>query len=143
MDRSIRRVIHTTSATAAAIGALLSPFPLLDELFLAPLYGLMALRIGRLHALGPTAIPWHPIARTTMNGLLARAGANLAFALIPGVSAAANALSAAALSEWLGRYFDASCDAPAEASSVPIGVIVADLRAYVSSLRQQATAPAV
>ena len=142
MEAGIGRVVHATSATAAAIGALLSSFPLVDELLLAPLYGLMALRIGRLHALELAAIPWRPIGRTTFNGLLARAGLNIAVAFIPGVAAAANALSAAALSEWLGRYVDACCDAPAEASSISIIEILADLRARVSPPSREAAVPA-
>ena len=120
MDGSIRNIVHATSASAAAIAAVLSPFPLLDELVLGPLYGAMAFRIGRLHQLGFGEIPWRPVVRTTVNGLIARAGANVAVAFIPGVAAAANAVTAAALGEWLGHYVDESCASPADARVVPV-----------------------
>jgi uncharacterized protein (DUF697 family) len=130
-------VVHATSAGAAAIGALLSPFPLLDELVLAPAHAAMSWGIGRLHDLPLASMPWRPIGRTILNGLVARAAANLVVAFIPGVAAAANALTAAALTEWLGRYVDEACTNPSGAQAAAIADILSSLREAASFMLRQ------
>src|SRR5437660_6199484 len=102
MTPRVGRLVHGTSVVAAGLGALLSPFPLVDELLLFPLYGGLAGRIGKIHGLAFGDVPWKPVLRTAFNGLLARAGVNLAVAYIPGVAAVANAASAAVLTELFG-----------------------------------------
>ena len=109
MNSNVRRVIRQTGIFSAAIAVVLSPIPLADEIVLLPVYGLMVSRIGRTHEVAQLEIPWRPIALTVLGGLAARAAINLTVSLIPGVSAVANAVSAAALTEILGRYVDAAC----------------------------------
>ncbi|HWE22505.1 MAG TPA: hypothetical protein VG496_01070 [Myxococcales bacterium] len=138
----MNRVVHGTSVMAAGVGALLSPLPLVDELVLAPAYGAMSWRIGRLHALPFASIPWRPITRTIVNGLLARAAANLVVAFVPGVAAAANAMTAAALTEWLGGYVDDACAAPSGVKAATIGEILSSLRQTAASFRIARNAPA-
>src|SRR5207247_9091180 len=106
MNAQISRTVHTASVVAAGLGALLSPIPLLDELLLFPLYGGLAARIGGAHGLSLDAVPWRPVLRTAFNGLLARAGLNLAVSYILVVAAVANAASAAVLTELFGRFAD-------------------------------------
>jgi uncharacterized protein (DUF697 family) len=108
-ETRVKSVIFQTSVASAALGVVLSPIPFADELLLVPIYGVMAARIGRAHGLGVTALPWKPIGGAIAAGLAARAAANAAFAFIPGVAAAANAVSAAALTRVLGGYVDTAC----------------------------------
>jgi len=54
-------------------------------------------------------VPWKPIFTAVTAGLASRAAVNVAFALIPGVAAVANAVSAAALTRALGSYADTVC----------------------------------
>ena len=112
--------IHTTSAMAAVVGAVLSPIPLIDEILLLPLYSALTLRIAHAHRVRLFSIPWRPIMSTTFSGLFARAALNLTVGLIPGVAAVANGVSAFALTEFLGRYIDDACIDPSKAT--PIGV---------------------
>jgi len=105
----VKSVILQTTVASAALGVVLSPIPFADELLLVPIYGVMAARIGRVHGLGLAGVPWRPIGGAIAAGLAARAAANAAFAFIPGVAAAANAVSAAALTRVLGGYFDTTC----------------------------------
>jgi len=111
----VKTSVRRTSIVAAGLGAILSPIPLIDELVLFPLYGNLALRVGRAHGLDFAQVPWRPAARTAFNGLVARAGLNLAVSYIPGVAAVANAASAAILTELFGEWLDGACERPAEA----------------------------
>jgi uncharacterized protein (DUF697 family) len=113
---------------AATFGAVLSPIPLLDELVFVPMYSILAIRIAGRHALPIRRMPWAPIIKTTFGGLVARGVVNLGVALIPGVSAVANAATAVALTEVLGRYLDESCEHPEAARVLGVKEIVALLR---------------
>lgn len=117
----IKRVVLRTTVASAALGVVLSPIPLADELVLLPVYGLMATRIGRAHGLGLTSVPWRPIFAAVAAGLASRAAVNVAFAFIPGVAAVANAVSAAALTQALGSFTDTACreGVSREAAGVP------------------------
>jgi uncharacterized protein (DUF697 family) len=108
-ETQVKSVVFQTSVASVALGVLLSPIPLADELLLGPIYGVMAARIGRVHGLGLTEVPWSPVGKAIAAGLVARAAANVAFAWIPGVAAVANAVSAAALTRMLGGYVDTAC----------------------------------
>lgn len=133
MHADVRDAIRRSSLVAAGLAAVLSPVPLADELALLPVYGLMTRAIGRAHGLPPAAIPWRPVARTAVNALVARAAVNLAVSLVPGVAAAANAASAVAVTEWLGRYVDGACSEPAAAVPIGLGALVDELRARAAA----------
>jgi uncharacterized protein (DUF697 family) len=126
--KGVPQLIRRTSLFAGACGAVLSPIPLLDELILAPTYAILAARISRRHDLALRRAPWRPILRTTIGGLAARAVVNVGVALIPGVSAVANAVTAVALTEVLGRYVDRACADPASARPLAVAEIVTLLR---------------
>jgi uncharacterized protein (DUF697 family) len=126
-DERSRAIATRTAALAGALGALLSPIPLADELVLVPVYAFMASRIGRVHRLTLRKIPWRPLARTTVTALGVRAGLNLAFALLPGVAAVANATSAVTLTMLLGKWFDEACSDPANAEAISPAAILASL----------------
>jgi uncharacterized protein (DUF697 family) len=120
VTETVRKLVAKTSVVTGAIAVVLSPIPLADELVFLPVFGVMASRIGRAHGLGARDVPWGPIARTTVAALAARATLNLAVSYIPGVAAAANAVSAVATTQTLGRYIDDACADPASAR--PMGV---------------------
>src|SRR5436305_2043251 len=108
----VSRIINRTSVVTMALAAVLSPIPLADELAFVPVYGIMAARIGKHHGLAPRDVPWRAIATTALAALGARAALNVTVAYIPGVAAVANAISAATVTQVLGAYVDAACDAP-------------------------------
>jgi uncharacterized protein (DUF697 family) len=107
--KQVKNVILQTTLVSAALGVVLSPIPLADELLLVPIYGVMAARIGRARNVALHQVRWKPIGTAIFAGLAARAAANLTVAFIPGVAAVANALSAAALTKVLGEYADTTC----------------------------------
>jgi uncharacterized protein (DUF697 family) len=119
--RQVKSVILQTTLASVALGVVLSPIPLADELILVPLYGVMTARIGRARGIGLRDVPWRPIGTAIVGGLAARAAANVGFAFIPGVAAVANAMSAAALTKLLGDYADAAC----KRGAAPVAAAVA------------------
>ncbi len=116
----IKSLIHRTSAWCAGVGVALSPIPLLDELALFPMYNVLSWRIARRHKLKWKQIPWRPILNSTTAGLVARAGVNITFAVLPGVSAVGSAATAAALTEILGHYVDDACNDPVAAKTLTV-----------------------
>jgi uncharacterized protein (DUF697 family) len=120
MSPLVERLIRRTSIATGALGVILSPIPLADELLLLPVYAYLSFRIGKDHSLDARAIPWKPICATTIAGLAARAAVNVTVSYIPGVAAAANAATAVALTQLIGRYVDDACAHPEEAK--PLGV---------------------
>src|SRR4051794_15767868 len=109
VEGQVKSVIWQTSLVSAAMGVVLSPVPLADELLLMPVYGVMAARIGKAHGLSVVQVPWGAVFAAAAAGLAARAAVNVSFAFIPGVAAVANALSAAALTRVLGGYVSGVC----------------------------------
>jgi soluble P-type ATPase/uncharacterized protein (DUF697 family) len=125
-------IIHKTSVLAAGLGAVLSPIPLADEVLLMPIYAGMAARIGRAHGLSPREVPWKPILASAATGLAARGTINLTVSFVPGVAAVANAVSAAALTEILGRHFETVCAKPEHATTLGAQEIARGLRDRVA-----------
>ena len=116
---SCARAIRAATFASAGAAAILSPLPLADEVLLAAVYAALALVLARIHEVPAAEVPWAALAATTLKGLAARGAATVTVALVPGVAAVANAASAAALTELIGRYFDASIAAPGERIAAP------------------------
>ena len=131
IEPEVRSVIRTTSFVGFGLGVVLSPIPLADELLLLPVYAVMTQRIASKHGLGVRQIAWRPIFATTVAGLTARAAINLTVAYIPGVAAVANALSAAALTQVMGRYVDEVCRSPEAARAMTPAAILEALKGMV------------
>jgi len=119
----LARLLRRASFTAGALGVVLSPIPLADELVLVPIYGVLTARIARSRGITMSAVPWRPIALTAFAGLAARAAVNLTVSYIPGVAAVANAASAVALTRFFGRYVDEACETASQGGETkPMGV---------------------
>src|SRR5580658_1697252 len=127
-EQKVKRTIRNTSIFSAALGVVLSPIPLVDELLLLPTYGVMTTRIAKHRGLTRAAIPWKPVMATAVAGLAARAAVNVTVSYIPGVAAVANAVSAVALTQFFGRYVDAACCDPTSARAFSMKEILATLR---------------
>jgi uncharacterized protein (DUF697 family) len=128
----VSRTIHRTSILAGAFGAVLSPIPLIDEVVLMPVYTMMTARIAKARGVALRAVPWKAITKTTIGGLAARGVVNLSVAFIPGVAAVANAVTAAALTEIIGRYVDRVCE-DSEAQPLAVKDITTMLRQRVAT----------
>jgi uncharacterized protein (DUF697 family) len=139
MSPRVERIIRRTSLLTAALGVVLSPLPLVDEVLLLPIYGVLVSRIGKDHDLAFRQVPWKPICATALAGLTARAAVNLTVGYVPGVAAAASAVSAIALTRFFGRYVDEACAHPAHAKPLGVQEVVNHIR---SSKKEVSAAPA-
>jgi len=128
VNDAVKTIVQRNAVVSAVIGAVLSPIPLIDEIVLMPFYLRFASKIASTHQLERGQTPWRPIAQTTFNGLVARFAVNVTVGFIPGVAAATNAASAAALTALLGTYFDDACADPAGAQPIGVKAIVGVLR---------------
>jgi uncharacterized protein (DUF697 family)/ElaB/YqjD/DUF883 family membrane-anchored ribosome-binding protein len=141
MKSNVQKSIDRSSAVAAGLGVLLSPIPLADEALLLPVLGALTVGIGRAHGLDWKDLPWKPIAKTALEGLVARATLNLGLSCIPLVAAAANGASAAALAGAFGAYADRACADPARAHAETLQELKADLRAAAHHWRHLCSHP--
>lgn len=140
MTPEVRALVHRTSIVSATLGVLMSPIPLLDELVLIPVFGVLARRIARRHALARGQVPWRPILKTTAVGLVARGAVNITVAAVPGVSAVAAGATAVALTEILGDYVDRACRDPAQAKPLKVREVVDMIQRAVRKKQQKPVA---
>jgi uncharacterized protein (DUF697 family) len=133
MSPGVERIIRRTSIVTGALGVILSPIPLADELLLLPIYAVLSAKIGKDHGLAAGAVPWKPICATAIAGLAARAAVNVTVSYIPGVAAAANAATAVALTQFFGRYVDDACAHPEGAKPLGVKDVIERIRPKRSS----------
>jgi len=141
MEPDVRALIHRASIVSATIGVVLSPIPLLDELALIPVFAAMTKRIARLHAVA--RVPWRPIVKSAAVGLVARGIVIFPFSPVPGVSAAVDAATAAALTEILGEYVDAVCRDPETAKPLKVREVADMIQRAVRASKAVAAAEAM
>ncbi|MEO8874973.1 MAG: hypothetical protein ABI461_05250 [Polyangiaceae bacterium] len=139
MKIEVQRTVRNTCIFSAGIAVVLSPIPLADELVLFPTFGVMASRIAKHHDIATRSLPWKSILTTVGGALLARATVNLAVAALPGVSAAANATSAALLTTLLGNYIDAICTDPTAPRALTMHEILNQMKARIRAKPQPAS----
>ena len=125
MKSSVKVVVRATGLTSMVLGVVLSPIPLADEIMLVPIYGGMAVGIAGANGVSLFALPWRKVGGAIVGGLVVRAAANIGFAFVPGVAAVANAVSAAVLTEVLGRYIDGLCQEGTERVAAPAAAATA------------------
>lgn len=126
LSPDVHAIVRQTAFFNGALGVVLSPIPLADELLLLPIFAGMTARIARAKKVPTREVPWRPVMSTTFAALTARAAINVTVSYIPGVAAVANAASAVAMTHWLGRYIDDACAAPDRARAFGVREI-ADL----------------
>ena len=87
----------------------LSPIPMADEIALVPVYAWLTLRVARARRKRARELPWSPLAKTMLAGLLVRGGIDATVATVPGVAAVVNATTAVALTQIYGACVDHVC----------------------------------
>jgi uncharacterized protein (DUF697 family) len=141
MNTVVERIVDQSSAAAAGLAVVLSPFPLVDEALMLPLLGTMSVRIGHVHGLGWKDLPWKALTITAAGGLVARATVTLGVSYLPFIAAAANAASGAALTGAFGAYADRVCAHPADAHAETLDELKVDVRELANRWRRLCTRP--
>lgn len=128
------RAIRGASKAAAGISVVLSPIPLADELALVPVYLWLTLRIARARGKSSREVPWGPLAKVAVVGLVVRGAVDATVATIPGIAAVINASTAIALTQIYGSCADHICRGPTTRDALGWRDVLEALRAR-SALR--------
>jgi uncharacterized protein (DUF697 family) len=136
MKPETRRVTNLHSGASAVAAFVSQPIPALDELIVVPIHYLLCVRFAKARGVPLKKLPWKQIRKIIWYGAGARLVANFSLGLVPVVGMFANAVTAIALTEFLGQYLD---DALSNPDVPPKEVTMEGLKAlFASALRRHA-----
>ena len=136
MDEPSRKTTHRVSVVAAVTSFIVQPIPAADELVVVPMHYYLVVRLARRRRVPLVKVPWRAVQKIIWYGAGARLVANFSLGLVPVVGMFSNAVTAFALTEFLGRWMDAFLDDP---ESVPPDVSMGTLRAlFNDALKKRA-----
>jgi uncharacterized protein (DUF697 family) len=140
VDPTTRRLTNRHSAFAAVSSFVLQPIPAADELFVVPVHYRLAWKIARARQAKVLGLPWKQLHEIIWYGAGARLVANFTLGLVPVAGAFSNAVTAMALTEYLGRYLDDVLEHP-DRPAPPVSM--AELkRLMAEAVKRKGTAPA-
>ena len=101
-QKACHSIIHTASASAAAVGAGLAQLPLADNVIITPIQVTMIISLGKVFEQEIT----QTVAKGLLGGFIAnfvgRGVAQVAFGFLPGIGNVSNAVTAATITESIG-----------------------------------------
>jgi uncharacterized protein (DUF697 family) len=100
------RITNFYSGASAVVAFVTQPVPALDELVVVPIHYRLCTRLARERGVPKKDLPWKQIRKIIWYGAGARLAANLSLGLVPVVGMFSNAVTAIALTEFLGHYID-------------------------------------
>jgi uncharacterized protein (DUF697 family) len=106
MEARTRKITNRLSGVSAVAAFVSQPVPALDELIVVPIHYWLCVRIARARGVSILKLPWPQLKKIIWYGAAARLVANFSLGLVPVVGMFSNAITAIALTEYLGRYLD-------------------------------------
>ena len=106
MEPRTRRLTNVYSSVSAVAAFVTQPIPAMDELIVVPIHYALCVKVARTRGVSILKLPWRPIKKIIWYGAAARLVANFSLGLVPVVGMFSNAITAIALTEFLGRYLD-------------------------------------
>ena len=106
MEPRTRRLTNVYSSVSAVAAFVTQPIPAMDELIVVPIHYALCVKVARTRGVSILKLPWRPIKKIIWYGAAARLVANFSLGLVPVVGMFSNAITAIALTEYLGRYLD-------------------------------------
>jgi uncharacterized protein (DUF697 family) len=128
MEPTIRRMTNKYSAIAAVISLVTQPIPGADELIVVPIHYSFSVSLTRRRGVPLRRAPWLQVSKIIWGGAGVRLFANFTLGLVPVAGLFSNAVTAVALTEFLGRYLDAALSSEAPPPAVSIRAIRDALR---------------
>lgn len=141
-DAAVTRTIRRASVAAAGVSVVFSPVPLVDEVVLAAMYTWVTVRIAHAHGRTARELPWRPLAKTALVGLVFRGVIDAPVGQIPGLTTVVNAATAVALTRIYGACVDEVCTRPPEETSFGVKDIVGAIRGRRARRSAPASSPA-
>jgi uncharacterized protein (DUF697 family) len=140
MKPEARRITRFYSGASAVAAFVTQPVPALDELVVVPIHYSLCSRLAKLRGVKRKDLPWKQIRKIIWYGAGARLVANFSLGLVPVVGMFANAVTAIALTEFLGAYID---DALANPEKPPKEITMEGLKQlFANALRRHAESKA-
>ncbi|XXX79635.1 hypothetical protein WMF30_12765 [Sorangium sp. So ce134] len=143
MEPKIRRLTNKYSAIAAVTSFVTQPIPGADELIVVPIHYCFSVSLTRARGAPLLRAPWLQVSKIIWGGAAVRLFANFTLGLVPVAGLFSNAITAAALTELLGRYLDRALSSPAPPPPISLrtirGVVMGSRRAR----RSRQTWPAI
>lgn len=138
MEPRTRRLTNVYSSVSAVAAFVTQPIPAMDELIVVPIHYALCVKVARTRGVSILKLPWRPIKKIIWYGAAARLVANFSLGLVPVVGMFSNAITAIALTEYLGRYLDDVIEHPDRA---PPEVSMESLKElFTSALKKKANA---
>jgi uncharacterized protein (DUF697 family) len=128
MEPTIRRLTNKYSAVAAVISFITQPIPGADELIVVPIHYGFSVSLTRRRGAPLRRAPWLQVSKIIWGGATVRLFANFTLGLVPVAGLFSNAITAIALTEFLGRYLDAALSSEAPPPAVSLKTIRDALR---------------
>ncbi|WP_437591814.1 hypothetical protein [Sorangium sp. So ce1000] len=111
------------SAIAAVISFITQPIPGADELIVVPIHYCFSVSLTRRRGVPLRRAPWLQVSKIIWGGAAVRLFANFTLGLVPVAGLFSNAITAIALTEFLGRYLDATLSSKAPPPEVSMRAI--------------------
>jgi uncharacterized protein (DUF697 family) len=106
MTPKSRQLTTPYSIATAIVSFVMQPIPAADELAVVPMHYWFAAKMAKAHGVRRRDLPWRSIQKIIWYGAGVRLGANFSVGFVPVVGAFANAVTAAALTEYLADWLD-------------------------------------
>ena len=106
MEASTRRLTTRYSKLTAVAAMATRIVPTLDELIVVPMHYRLVRRVATERGVPTKSLPWTQLRRIIWYGAAARLVGNISIGIVPVVGMFTNAITAVALTEYLGRYLD-------------------------------------
>ena len=141
-DAIVTRTIRRASVAAVGISVVLSPVPLVDEVVLSAMYTWVTVRIAHAHGRTARELPWRPLAKTLLVGLVVRGVIDAPVGPILGLTTVVNATTAVALTRIYGACVEYACTRPPEATAFRLRDVLAAIRERRARRSAAASSPA-
>ena len=125
MQPQARKLTNRYSGITAFASAVTWMVPGLDEVIVVPMHYRLVRRMSEAAGVPTGSLPWKQLRKIIWYGAAARLVGNFSIGFVPGIGMFSNAITAIALTEYLGRYLDDTLTHP---DRVPPDVTMESLR---------------
>ena len=139
MEPKIRRLILNYSIKSAVVSVVAHPVPAVDEILIIPVHYWFSMKMARAHDAQILDLPWRQVHTIIWGGAAARFCSDVAFSLVPVAGLFAHALTAIALTEFLGQYLHEALRKPGSPPPVTIQIVKDSLLRRVKTASPKAS----
>jgi uncharacterized protein (DUF697 family) len=137
MEPEIRSLTTRYSLITAVVSFVTQPVPGADELIVVPIHYYFSASLTRRRGQSLLNAPWVGLSKIIWGGAAVRLFANFTLGLVPVAGLFSNAVTAAALTEFLGSYLDEALDRPGTPAPVSVRHLKRSIQRSLEEWRAQ------